>query len=66
VFSGAANFIGRGLPGEGNILLFNNGRAMDRLWSTVDELVLPEALAGGPCRLGGAGAVGLTILQERR
>jgi len=32
----------RDVPGDGNILLFNNGRAPDRLWSTVDEFKLPD------------------------
>eukprot|EP01048_Picozoa_sp_COSAG05_P012458 COSAG05_NODE_1247_length_5408_cov_3.141270_3_plen_497_part_00 len=40
-----AHFIRSGLPGGGNVLVFNNGRAQDRLWSSVDELVLPEAEA---------------------
>mmetsp|Transcript_36123 Transcript_36123/g.84590 ORF Transcript_36123/g.84590 Transcript_36123/m.84590 type:complete len:502 (+) Transcript_36123:184-1689(+) len=37
-----ANFIEEGLPGAGNVLVFNNGRAPDRLWSTVDEITPPE------------------------
>lgn len=32
----------RGVPGDGNILLFNNGRYPDRHWSSVDEFRLPE------------------------
>ncbi len=32
----------RGAPGEGNVLLFNNGRAPDRLYSTVEEYELPD------------------------
>jgi len=32
----------RGCPGEGNILLFNNGRAADRQWSTIEEYSFPE------------------------
>jgi len=37
----SVNFL-RGVPGEGNILLFNNGRAPDRHWSSVDEYALPD------------------------
>jgi len=36
----------RGVPGAGNVLLFNNGRAPDRLWSSVDEFELPDAGSG--------------------
>lgn len=32
----SANFL-RGGPGEGHVLLFNNGRAPDRHWSSIDE-----------------------------
>eukprot|EP00281_Chroomonas_sp_CCMP1168_P020350 CAMPEP_0206226924 /NCGR_PEP_ID=MMETSP0047_2-20121206/8350_1 /ASSEMBLY_ACC=CAM_ASM_000192 /TAXON_ID=195065 /ORGANISM="Chroomonas mesostigmatica_cf, Strain CCMP1168" /LENGTH=385 /DNA_ID=CAMNT_0053650043 /DNA_START=153 /DNA_END=1310 /DNA_ORIENTATION=- len=32
----------KGAPGDGNVLVFNNGRAPDRQWSTVEELVLPR------------------------
>lgn len=35
----SAQFL-RGVPGDGHILLFNNGRAPDRQWSTVDEFEL--------------------------
>lgn len=35
----SANFVEAG----GNILLFNNGRAPDRIWSTVDEIALPDS-----------------------
>lgn len=35
-----------GMPGEGHILLFNNGRAPDRHWSSVDEFALPESEPG--------------------
>ena len=41
----SAHFIGPGLPGAGHVLLFNNGRAQNRLWSSVEELKLPEAVA---------------------
>ena len=30
-----------GVPGQGNILVFNNGRAPDRMWTTIDEFALP-------------------------
>eukprot|EP00438_Fugacium_kawagutii_P015927 Skav217908 [mRNA] locus=scaffold795:191158:192594:+ [translate_table: standard] len=32
----------RDAPGDGNVLLFNNGRAPDRLFSTVEEYELPD------------------------
>mmetsp|Transcript_25606 Transcript_25606/g.64548 ORF Transcript_25606/g.64548 Transcript_25606/m.64548 type:complete len:494 (+) Transcript_25606:98-1579(+) len=38
-----ANFIEEGLPGAGNVLVFNNGRGPDRLWSTVDEITPTES-----------------------
>jgi hypothetical protein len=41
-----ANFIPAGYPGAGNILLFHNGRAPDRHWSSVDEFVVPEDAPG--------------------
>jgi len=39
-----ARFIEAGLPGAGNLLIFNNGqgRAGDRLWSSVDEIDFAE------------------------
>merc|ERR1712178_130429 len=37
----SAQFL-RGVPGDGNILVFNNGRAPDRQWSTVDEYSIPD------------------------
>ncbi|CAN0016627.1 unnamed protein product, partial [Ectocarpus fasciculatus] len=37
----SVNFL-RGVPGEGNILVFNNGREPDRHWSSIDEIQLPE------------------------
>jgi len=37
----AAQFL-KGVPGEGNILLFNNGRFPDRHWSSVDEYKIPD------------------------
>src|SRR5207253_10929770 len=39
-----AHWIPRGLPGEGHVLLFNNGRGRpgpDGRYSSVDEIVLP-------------------------
>ncbi|GBG32529.1 Hypothetical Protein FCC1311_087532 [Hondaea fermentalgiana] len=36
------SFIPQGVPGAGHLLVFNNGRKPDRLWSTVDEYKLPE------------------------
>ena len=33
----------RGAPGEGNVLIFNNGRAPDRLFSTVEEYELADS-----------------------
>mgnify|MGYP003386333824 CR=1 FL=1 len=35
----------RGVPGDGHVLLFNNGKIPQRHWSTVDEIVLPETEA---------------------
>jgi hypothetical protein len=38
-----AHWISKGLPGAGNILIFNNGsRRTDREYSSVDEIVLPQ------------------------
>lgn len=37
----SAHFL-RGVPGEGNFLVFNNGRAPDRHWSSADEFTLPD------------------------
>jgi hypothetical protein len=47
-----------GLPGEGNLLVFNNGRGRpDGDWSSVDEIVVPpEGERGYP--LGASGAYG--------
>ena len=56
-----AHFIGAGLPGEGHILLFNNGRAQDRLWSTVEELVLPEVALSDERRVASEG--GATVVE---
>ena len=36
-------------PGEGNVLLFSNGRAPDRLFSTVEEYELPDQDGNFPC-----------------
>jgi len=44
LFSQHSPQIIRDAPGEGNLLLFNNGRAPDRQWSTVEEHKLPEKL----------------------
>jgi hypothetical protein len=33
---------GASMPGEGHVLVFNNGRQPDRHWSTCDEWALPE------------------------
>ena len=38
----SAKFIPPGIPGEGCILVFNNGRIPDRPWSSVHRLQLPE------------------------
>ena len=48
----SVNFL-RDLPGEGHILLFNNGRQPDRWWSDVLELKLPETFqdSGVSCLL---------------
>ena len=48
-----ARWIGAGLPGAGNLLLFNNGTERDdsRAYSSVDELV-PPLLEDGTYRLG--------------
>ena len=32
----------RQVPGDGKILLFNNGKVPNRKWSTIDEIELPE------------------------
>lgn len=32
----------RDVPGDGNILLFNNGKIPNRKWSSIDEIELPE------------------------
>ena len=37
-----SHFVAAGYPGAGNVLLFNNGRAPDRHWSSVDEFMLPD------------------------
>lgn len=37
----SVNFL-RNVPGDGNVLVFNNGRIPDRQWSSVDEIELPE------------------------
>jgi len=42
LFCAHSTFFIRGAPGEGNVLLFNNGRAPDRLYSTVEEHELPD------------------------
>jgi len=42
----AAQFL-RGVPGEGHVLLFNNGRCPDRFWSCVEEYRLPAEAGGG-------------------
>eukprot|EP00656_Telonema_subtile_P020630 TRINITY_DN21717_c0_g1_i2.p1 TRINITY_DN21717_c0_g1~~TRINITY_DN21717_c0_g1_i2.p1 ORF type:complete len:457 (+),score=62.13 TRINITY_DN21717_c0_g1_i2:106-1476(+) len=39
-----AHFVPSDCPGAGNVLLFNNGRAPDRHWSTVDEFALSKDL----------------------
>jgi len=50
-----AHWIPRGLPGEGHILVFNNGgRRPDGNYSSVDELVLPVDTSGHYSRLEGA------------
>jgi len=36
-----ANWIEKDCPGEGNILVFNNGGVRDRRYSTVDEIIPP-------------------------
>lgn len=36
----------RGVPGEGHVLLFNNGRHPDRHWSSAEEFKLPEITEG--------------------
>ena len=42
-----AHWIPKGLPGAGNILLFNNGlRRPDGAYSSVDEIILPQNKAG--------------------
>jgi len=41
------HLIPEGLPGAGNMLVFNNGNMTDRTYSSVDELVLPRLADGG-------------------
>ena len=42
-----AQWIGKGLPGEGHVLIFNNGmRRTGGAYSTVDEIVLPVDATG--------------------
>lgn len=41
----AAQFL-RGVPGDGNVLLFNNGRCPDRFWSSAEEYRLPAEASG--------------------
>jgi hypothetical protein len=41
-----AHWIGQGLPGAGNILLFNNGVGRTPPYSSVDEIVLPVDAGG--------------------
>ena len=47
-------WIGAGMPGEGNLLIFNNGNAPARPWSTVVELA-PVVEADGSYTLGRTG-----------
>jgi hypothetical protein len=48
------HWIARGLPGEGHILIFNNGmRRTGGAYSTVDELVTPVNAKGGYERVNG-------------
>jgi len=43
-----AHWIAKGLPGEGHVLIFNNGlRRISGAYSTVDEIVLPIDAQGG-------------------
>lgn len=51
------HWIAEGLPGAGNILIFNNGSAPERLHTTVVEIA-PEMNADGSYRLGDDGAYG--------
>ncbi|MCI0702216.1 MAG: aryl-sulfate sulfotransferase [Planctomycetia bacterium] len=41
VYPHHAHWIERGLPGEGNLLVFNNGSGRGEMFSSVDEIVLP-------------------------
>ncbi|HEX7449606.1 MAG TPA: aryl-sulfate sulfotransferase [Pirellulales bacterium] len=53
-----AHWIGKGLPGEGHVLVFNNGgNRSDGSYSSVDELVLPVD-AQGRYTLGPGGSYG--------
>jgi hypothetical protein len=42
-----AHWIARGLPGEGHVLIFNNGmKRLDGSYSSVDEIILPADASG--------------------
>lgn len=54
-----AQWIEEGLPGEGNILIFNNGSRRDRAYSSIDEIA-PPLNADGGYTLEAGGAYGPT------
>ena len=61
-----AQWISAGLPGAGNILVFNNGERDEREWSSADELAMPFTADTLKDAFAAAGGVKVELVSTQR